>query len=84
MYFSHGSDYRNRPEGYGDSIQAEYQAQHYHAPSDEFSDEWVYDGAVQHALFVYRVVLDIAQDSTFPNWFQGSEFKAARDAMMGG
>jgi Zn-dependent M28 family amino/carboxypeptidase len=84
LYFSHGSDYRNRPEGYGDSIQADYQAQHYHAPSDEFSDEWVYDGAVQHALFVYRVVLDIAQDSTFPNWFTGSEFKAARDAMMGG
>jgi Zn-dependent M28 family amino/carboxypeptidase len=84
LYFSHGSDYRDRPEGYGDSIQAEYQAQDYHAPSDEFSDEWVYDGAVQHALFVFRVVLDIARDSTFPNWLEGSEFKAARDAMMGG
>jgi Zn-dependent M28 family amino/carboxypeptidase len=84
LYFSHGSNYRDRPEGYGDSIQAEYQAQHYHAPSDEFSDEWVYDGAVQHALFVFRVVLDIARDSTFPNWLEGSEFKAARDAMMGG
>ena len=84
LYFSHGSNYRDRPEGYGDSIQAEYQAQHYHAPSDEFSDEWVYDGAVQHALFVFRVVLDIARDSTFPNWLEGSEFKAARDAMIGG
>jgi len=84
LYFSHGSNYRAQPEGYGDSIQAAYAANHYHAPSDEFSDEWVYEGAIQHALFVYRVVLDIAQDSTFPNWFEGSEFKAARDALMGG
>jgi Zn-dependent M28 family amino/carboxypeptidase len=84
LYFSHGSRYRGKPESYGDSIQADYAANHYHAPSDEFSDGWVYEGAIQHALFVYRVVLDIAQDSTFPNWFEGSEFKATRDALMGG
>jgi hypothetical protein len=36
-----------------------------------------------HLGFLYRVVLDIAQDSTFPNWNEGSEFKGARDAMMG-
>jgi len=84
LYFAHGSQYRGQPEGYGDSISADYAANHYHAPSDEFSPGWVYDGAIQQALFLYRVVLDIAQDSTFPNWNEGSEFKGARDAMMEG
>lgn len=84
LYFEHGSQYRGRPAGYGDSISADYAANHYHAPSDEFSEGWVYDGAIQQALFVYRVILDIAQDSTFPNWDEGSEFKGARDALMGG
>jgi Zn-dependent M28 family amino/carboxypeptidase len=84
LYFAHGNRYRGQPEGYGDSIMADYAANHYHAPSDEFSPEWVYEGAIQQGLFLYRVVLDIAQDSTFPNWNEGSEFKGARDAMMGG
>jgi Zn-dependent M28 family amino/carboxypeptidase len=82
LYFAHGSRYRGKPEGYGDSITADYAANHYHAPSDEFSPDWVYEGALQQTLFVYRIVLDIAQDSGFPNWNEGSEFKGARDAML--
>jgi Zn-dependent M28 family amino/carboxypeptidase len=82
LYFEHGSHYLGQPEGYGDSINADYAANHYHAPSDEYSENWVYDGALQQTLFVYRVVLDIAQDSTFPNWNEGSEFKGARDASL--
>jgi len=60
-------------------------------PIDQFSvsgnwgpEEFVFDGAVQQAQLVLSVLLDIAADDTWPNWHDGQEFKAARDAMMTG
>ncbi len=82
IYIKHGLDYRDRPEGWGQQFMDEYTAQHYHAPSDEFSEEFTYDGVIQQGLLTWRVVYDIAQDSTWPNWNEGQEFKAARDSMM--
>ena len=84
LYVEHGRRYRGRPEGWGDDIQAEYTATRYHAPSDEFSDDFVFDGAVQQGTLVLSVLLDIAGDDSWPTWHEGQEFKAARDAMMEG
>jgi len=84
LYFEHGRRYRGRPEGWGDSIQAAYTALHYHAPSDEFSEDFVFEGALQQGRIALLTALDIANATTWPNWFEGSEFKAARDRMMSG
>ena len=81
LYIEHGRAYRGRPEGWGDSIQTEYTALHYHAPSDEFSEDFVFEGAVQQGRLALLTILDIADDDGWPNWLEGSEFKAARDAM---
>ena len=82
LYVQHGIDYRGKPEGWGKQLQDEYTAQHYHQPSDEFSEEFTFDGAIQHALLTWRIIYDLAQDTTWPNWNDGQEFKAARDSMM--
>ncbi|HET9947322.1 MAG TPA: M28 family peptidase [Longimicrobiales bacterium] len=84
LYIEHGHSFVGRPEGWGDSIRDEYTALHYHQPSDEMSDEFVFDGAVQQGTLGLLTLLDIAADSTWPNWHEGQEFKAARDAMMAG
>jgi Zn-dependent M28 family amino/carboxypeptidase len=81
LYIEHGRRYRGRPEGWGDSIQTDYTALHYHAPSDEFSEDFVFEGAVQQGRLALLTILDIANDDGWPNWLEGSEFKAARDAM---
>ncbi len=82
LYIEHGRSYRGRPEEWGHQIQAEFVGRHYHAPSDEFSESFVFDGAVQQGLLVYLTAMDIAVDDTWPGWHDGQEFKAARDAMM--
>ena len=46
LYVEHGRQYRVRPEGWGSEIQAEYTANRYHAPSDEYTEDFVFDGAV--------------------------------------
>ena len=72
------------PEAWGSEIQRQYTATRYHAPSDEYSEDFVFDGAVQQGALVLSVLLDIAGDDTWPEWHDGQEFKAARDAMMSG
>jgi len=84
LYVEHGRSYVGRQAGWGDSIQADYTANRYHAPSDEFSDDFVFDGAVQQGDLVMSTLLDIANDDGWPNWLEGQEFKAARDRMMAG
>jgi Zn-dependent M28 family amino/carboxypeptidase len=84
LYIEHGRTYRGRPADWGHQIQAEFVGRHYHAPSDEFSESFVFDGAVQQGVLVYRTAKDIAMDDTWPGWLDGQEFKAARDAMMEG
>ncbi len=82
LYFEHGRQYVGRPFGWGDEVRSEYTANRYHAPSDEFSEDFVFDGAAQEGTLVLLTLLDIASDDSWPNWNDGQEFKAARDAMM--
>lgn len=84
LYIEHGREYRGHPAEYGQQISDQYAAQQYHAPSDEFSEDFTFEGAVQQGLLAARIIWDIAQDDGWPNWLDGQEFKAARDAMMAG
>lgn len=82
LYIDHGLTYRGKPEGWGQQMMDNYTATRYHAPGDEFSDDFVYEGAIQQAKLLFVVAYDVAQDTTWPNWNQASEFRAARDRMM--
>lgn len=81
LYLEHGRDYRGRPAGWGQGIQDEYTSERYHAPADEFDPSFTFEGAVQQGRIVYLTALDIAESGAWPAWNEGSEFKAARDAM---
>lgn len=82
LYIEHGREFRGRPEGWGDSIQADYQASRYHAPADEWDDGFTFEGAVQQGTLAYWTVRDIASSDEWPNWNEGSEFRAARERTM--
>jgi Zn-dependent M28 family amino/carboxypeptidase len=84
LYFNHGWSFVGRPAGWGDSVRVDYNENRYHQPSDEIEPGWVYDGAAQLGDLALGVLLDVASDDTWPNWLEGQEFKAARDAMMAG
>ena len=82
LYFNHGWRFVGRPEGWGDSVRTDYNDHRYHQPSDEIAPDFVYDGAAQYGELALLTILDLAADDTWPNWLEGQEFKAARDAMM--
>ena len=60
----------------------EYTQTRYHKPADEFDPSWDLTGCVEDTRLLFRVSYRLASESSFPNWREGTEFKAKRDAML--
>jgi Zn-dependent M28 family amino/carboxypeptidase len=83
-YGSAGHDNIAHGEEWSRAQSDAWTAEHYHQPSDEYSADWDLGGAMQDLSVWFRIGLELAYSNAFPEWNEGTEFKAARDAMMGG
>jgi len=82
LYFSSGVDsVKHGRQWMLDQI-ADYTAKRYHKPADEYAESWDLSGAAQDLELIYKIGLQLSQEDSFPNWRDGNEFKAKRDAMM--
>jgi len=84
LYTDTGIEYIGQPEGYGARKREEYTANDYHKPSDEVKTDWDLSGAVEDVQLLFLVGLRVANTETWPEWKPGTEFKARREAMLGG
>jgi Zn-dependent M28 family amino/carboxypeptidase len=82
FYFDGGTDFIGRPPGWGTQQIEQYEANHYHQPSDEITPDWVFDGMIEDAQFGFYAGLIIANDDALPQWNAGNEFEAARQAAL--
>ncbi len=64
----------------GSTIGDAYRANDYHQPSDEYSEDWPMEAMVDTAEILYETGAAIAYSSAWPNWYEGNEFRALRDA----
>jgi len=78
-----GFDDREHGEEWGQAQSDAWLAQHYHQTSDEFSLEWDLAGALQDMSVWFHLGVDLAYSNAWPEWNEGTEFKAVRDSMMG-
>jgi hypothetical protein len=78
MYLDTGTDFVDRPEGWGKEQVNHYTDVNYHQPSDEYDDSWNFDGMIADALLGYWTGLAIANADEMPEWNDGDEFEAAR------
>ena len=60
----------------------EYISRHYHRPSDEYDPDWDLRGAENDMKLMFKVGRDLADSDAWPEWKEGDEFRAIRDAMM--
>jgi Zn-dependent M28 family amino/carboxypeptidase len=81
LYAKGGNDLLEGGVEAGKAASEEY-AKRYHQASDEVHDGWKLDGVVQDLQALYGVGKDLAVEGTWPNWYDGNPFKAARDTMM--
>ncbi len=82
LYINAGSDFLDKPEGYGRAKREEYTANDYHKPSDEVKPDWDLAGAVEDARALLEVGWRVAHMRTWPAWSSGAEFKAVRDSSL--
>jgi Zn-dependent M28 family amino/carboxypeptidase len=78
-YLDGGTDYVGRPPGWGKEVSEAWNAQHYHQPSDEWSDAWDLSGMVDDARLVFFLAVKVADAREMPRWRKGDEFEAARE-----
>lgn len=68
---------------WGKQQKKDYNEKQYHQPSDSYTEALNADGIAQVANILFTVGFKLSNESTFPGWKPGSEFKAARDQSMG-
>jgi Zn-dependent M28 family amino/carboxypeptidase len=77
-----GIDNREHGEAWGRQQREAWIAEKYHKPSDQYEAGWDLSGAAEDAQLYFAVGYRLAREHTFPNWREGNEFRAKRDAMM--
>ena len=78
LYVRGGTDFRDRPPGWGETRITRYTTVNYHQPSDELSDDWNFDGMIEDAKYGFWAGLIVANADDLPVWNPGDEFEAAR------
>jgi Zn-dependent M28 family amino/carboxypeptidase len=71
-----------KPAGWGKAKRQEYTDRDYHQVTDVIKPDWDLSGAAEDAALLFQVGYAVAQGDAWPQWKQGSEFKAARDKML--
>ncbi|MFQ5679724.1 MAG: M28 family metallopeptidase [Gemmatimonadota bacterium] len=82
LYTDAGIDHVEGGEEYGRRMRDEYTAERYHKPSDEYDASWDLSGGVEDLRLLFRVGYRAADGSAYPNWREGTEFRAIRDSML--
>jgi Zn-dependent M28 family amino/carboxypeptidase len=84
LYVDSGVDLVDGGEAAGRALGEAYRAKDYHAPSDDFREDWDFSGMEADMKVAHALVARIANSSDWPNWNEGNEFRALRDEMLAG
>lgn len=84
IYADAGIDDVERGEAWAIEAHGRYTSDRYHQPADEYDESRNLGGAVQDLQMFFTIGHWLANESTFPNWRDDNEFRAARDVMMSG
>ncbi len=84
LYADAGIDLVDGGEEAGRAFGADYTANRYHKPADEYSSDWDVRGMIKTLEILEEVGADMAYTDSWPNWYEGNEFRALRDEQRGG
>jgi Zn-dependent M28 family amino/carboxypeptidase len=77
--FRNGDNLEKGGVAAGKAASNDYNEKRYHQPADEWSPTWDLTGAAEDTELLYTIGRDMAASRRWPEWEQGSEFKAIRD-----
>lgn len=83
LYASGSYESKEKGIEFIDEKTQEYLAVKYHQPQDNYMpEEWDLKGIAQDAKLLFNVGYKLANETYWPQWNEGSEFKAKRDSGM--
>jgi len=83
LYTETGDENVAQGLAYGKAHKEEYTKNRYHAPADNFEPaKWDFSGMIEDLRLLFDVGYKLSNETTFPGWKAGSEFKAIRDKSM--
>ncbi len=78
IYLDNGTDFIDRPEGWGRETLEAWTENVYHQVSDEYGDDWNLEGMVEDVALGLACARAISENPELPAWRPGDEFEAAR------
>ena len=75
-----GTDLVGRAPGWGLAQKQAYTNQRYHKPADVYDPNWNLAGMRQQLQILYLTGRELADGDSWPDWYPGSPFRAARAA----
>ncbi|MEY3634388.1 MAG: hypothetical protein RLZZ61_798 [Pseudomonadota bacterium] len=84
VYFEGGDDLIIGGKAAAQAAAEDYEKNRYHAPDDEFDENWDWSGVMSDLKLYYRVGRMLAMTNAWPNWNEGDEFRAVRDKSRSG
>ena len=82
LYARGGTTDRTHGAEYITQRNADFVKNRYHSPADEVRDDWDLDAAVEDLVIFYKIGKRLANSSEWPQWFEGNEFRAIREASL--
>lgn len=84
LYADGGVDHVTKGSAYGEAFGQEYTDLRYHKPADEYDNSWDLSGIKQVTEIMFELGYEMAESDDWPNWYDGNEFRALRDAQRAG
>lgn len=80
--FARGNvDHREHGQEWMAQKEKDWLANNYHKPTDKYEAEtWIMDGIVEDAQLAFYMSWKLANSNDWPQWKEGSEFKAIRES----
>lgn len=78
LYSEAGIDYAEGGKEHGKKLQAEYIAERYHKPADEYNPDWDLSGMAANLKLFYQVGNTLADTTIWPGWMEDVSFGTIR------
>lgn len=82
FYAKGSADHLEKGKEYAVAQLSDYRTNRYHQPSDEYNAAYDVGGIIRDAELFMNIARELANNDDWPEWKQGSEFKAAREATL--
>ena len=79
LYVDGGEDLVEGGREAGAALAADYRANRYHGPKDEYDPNWDWSGVMADLQLFYRLGRMLGDSTSWPNWNDGDEFRGIRD-----